>query len=242
MSLGGGNVTSRLPPPNYQHRAKRRTKLLDEAAALAPRTQEGSACGRRTPPLTWTLPSRTLPLLHEPRSTTRTPDPLFILDTLTPLDILFYFCSIKASPRPDATPTVSVVCSSRHTGGECGQGLAACDEAHLKWMEPHHTPPDLAVFSTPPLSHTHSRREPGEGRRLRDGEMLIIRGRQPTRHSIQCVCVCVCVCVCSKILSYFMQVTAQSYQLANCLCSAMGPKKSIVLMQCKCLCWSEQTH
>ncbi len=36
----------------------------------------------------------------------------------------FYFCSIKASPRPDATPTVSVVCSSRHTGGECGQGGA----------------------------------------------------------------------------------------------------------------------
>ncbi len=31
-------------------------------------------------------------------------------------------------------------------------------------------------FSTPPLSHTHSRREPGEGRRIRDGEMLIIRG------------------------------------------------------------------
>ncbi len=31
-------------------------------------------------------------------------------------------------------------------------------------------------FSAPPLSHTHSRREPGEGRRIRDGEMLIIRG------------------------------------------------------------------
>ncbi len=35
--------------------------------------------------------------------------------------LLYYFCLIKASPRPDATPTVSVVCSSRHTGGECGQ-------------------------------------------------------------------------------------------------------------------------
>ncbi len=34
-----------------------------------------------------------------------------------------------------------------------------------------------------PSSHTHhSHQEPGEGRRLRDGEMLIIRGRQPTRH------------------------------------------------------------
>ncbi len=31
-------------------------------------------------------------------------------------------------------------------------------------------------FSAPPLSHTHSRREPGEGRLIRDGEMLIIRG------------------------------------------------------------------
>ncbi len=69
-------------------RAQRRTKPLMEAAALAPRTQEGSACGHRTPPLTWTLPSRTLPLLHNPRSTTRTPDPLFLLDTSSPLDTL----------------------------------------------------------------------------------------------------------------------------------------------------------
>ncbi len=36
--------------------------------------------------------------------------------TLHPLWTLFYyFCLIKASPRPDATPTVSVVCSSRHS-------------------------------------------------------------------------------------------------------------------------------
>ncbi len=57
----------------------------DEAAdrSRRPRAPDprGSACGHRTPPLTWTLPSRTLPLLHNPRSTTRTPDPLFILDT-----------------------------------------------------------------------------------------------------------------------------------------------------------------
>ncbi len=58
------------------------------------------------------------------------------------------------------------------------------DEALFGSGAPHHTPPDPAV-SAPLLSHTptHSRREPGEGRRLRDGEMLIIRGRQPTRHS-----------------------------------------------------------
>ncbi len=104
---------------------RRKTKPLKKPPPLAPRTSEGSACGRRTPPLTWTLPSRTLPLLHNPRSTTRTPDPLFILDTSSPLDTLFYyFCWIKASPRPDATPTVSVFCSSRHSGGECGQGGA----------------------------------------------------------------------------------------------------------------------
>ncbi len=53
-------------------------------------------------------------LLHNPRSTTRTPDPLFILDTSSPLDTILLFLLIKASPRPDATPTVSVVCSSRH--------------------------------------------------------------------------------------------------------------------------------
>ncbi len=57
------------------------------------------------------------------------------------------------------------------------------DEAPFTLGVPHHTPPDLAVFSAPPLSHTHSCWEPGEGRQLRDGEMLIIRGRQPTRHN-----------------------------------------------------------
>ncbi len=95
---------------------------LEKPPSLAPRTSEGSACGRRTPPLTWTLPSK-----HCPSFTTRAAQrghqiPPFILDTLFPLDtLLYYFCLIKASPRPDATPTVSVVCSSRHTGGECGQ-------------------------------------------------------------------------------------------------------------------------
>ncbi len=32
---------------------------------------------------------------------------------------LYYFCWIKGSPRPDATPTVSVVCSSRHNTQRC---------------------------------------------------------------------------------------------------------------------------
>ncbi len=61
---------------------------------LALRTREGSACGRRTPPLTWTLPSRTLPLLHNPRSTTRTPDSPVYFGHFNPLWtlLLYYFC------------------------------------------------------------------------------------------------------------------------------------------------------
>ncbi len=57
------------------------------------------------------------------------------------------------------------------------------DEAPFTSGVPHHTPPDLAV-SAPLLSltHTHSRPETGEGRRLRNGVMMIIRARQPTRH------------------------------------------------------------
>ncbi len=69
-------------------------KAAGEANTPRARTSEGSAYSRRTPPLTWTLPSRTLPLLHKPRSMTRTPDPLFILNTLAPLDtfiLLFLF-------------------------------------------------------------------------------------------------------------------------------------------------------
>ncbi len=90
--------------------AQRRTKPLMEAAALAPRTQEGSACGHRTPPLPGPFLQKPLPLLHNPRSTTRTPDPLFLLDTSSPLDTCFInSVQLKASPRPDATPTVSVV-------------------------------------------------------------------------------------------------------------------------------------
>ncbi len=61
---------------------------------LTPRT----ACGRRTPPLTWTLPSRTLPLLHKPRSTTRTPDPLFYVG------YLFSPHPLCLSFAPPATP------------------------------------------------------------------------------------------------------------------------------------------
>ncbi len=51
-----------------------------------------------------------------------TADPLFILEFFSPLDNLFYyFCLINTSPKPDVTPTVSVVFSSHHTGGECRQ-------------------------------------------------------------------------------------------------------------------------
>ncbi len=43
-----------------------------------------------------TLPSRTLPLLHNLRSTTRTPDPLFILVTSSPLDTILLFMFNKS--------------------------------------------------------------------------------------------------------------------------------------------------
>ncbi len=58
-----------------------------------PGPSEGSACGRRTPPLTWTLPSRTLPLLHNPRSTTRTPDSPFYFGHFIPLG--HFYCIIS---------------------------------------------------------------------------------------------------------------------------------------------------
>ncbi len=64
-------------------------KPLEKPPPLAPRTSEGSACGRQTLPLTRTLPSRTLPLLHKP-CTRRIPEPLIILDTLFVLFLLNY--------------------------------------------------------------------------------------------------------------------------------------------------------
>ncbi len=52
--------------------------------------------------------------------TTRTPDPCLFWTLYSPWTLLlYYFCLIKASPRPDATPTVSVVCSSRHNTFVC---------------------------------------------------------------------------------------------------------------------------
>ncbi len=61
-------------------------------------------------------------------------------------------------------------------------------------------------FSAPPLSHTHSRQEPGEGRRIRDGEMLIIRGEATDSsqyiYIYVCVCVCVFICVITCVIIY----------------------------------------
>ncbi len=73
----------------------------DEAAKGSRRTsrpgpERGARAAAGLRPLTWTLPSRTLPLLHEPRSTTRTPDPLFILDTSSPLDTILLFLFNKS--------------------------------------------------------------------------------------------------------------------------------------------------
>ncbi|KAL0151735.1 hypothetical protein M9458_052961, partial [Cirrhinus mrigala] len=43
------------------------------------------------------------------------------------------------------------------------------DEASFTSGVPHHTPPDLDVSAPLLLPHAHSRREPGEGRRLPTG-------------------------------------------------------------------------
>ncbi len=131
---------------------------LKKPPPLALRTREGSACGRRTPPLTWTLPSRTLPLLHNPRSQRGHQTPCLFWTLYSPWTLLFYyFCWIKASPRPDATPTVSVVCSSRHTGGECGQA----EPRQRSWATP---------MTSSPLARRNSWK-PALGRR-NDGDGL----------------------------------------------------------------------
>ncbi len=74
-------------------RVHRRAKLPRKPPPSRPRTQVGSACGHRTPPLTWTLPSRTLPLLHNPRSQRGHQIPCLFW-TLYPLWTLlfYYFC------------------------------------------------------------------------------------------------------------------------------------------------------
>ncbi len=94
---------------------RRKTKLPEKPPPLAPRTSEGSKCGRRTPPLTWTLPSRThCPSFTTPQHDEDTRSPVYFGHFIPFGHFILYFCWIKASPRPDATPTVSVVCSSRH--------------------------------------------------------------------------------------------------------------------------------
>ncbi len=107
-SLYGRNSTRVRPVPSSAVGQE-----VDEAAGETPGPKRGAraAAGLRSLPGPF-LPSRTLPLQHKPRSTMRTPDALFIVDILSPLDTLFYYlCSIKIYPLLDATPTVSVVCS-----------------------------------------------------------------------------------------------------------------------------------
>ncbi len=70
----------------------------DEAAgkppSLAPRTSEGSACGRRTPPLTWTLPSEHCPSFTTRAAQTMTPDSPFYFGHFIPLDTFIVIISV----------------------------------------------------------------------------------------------------------------------------------------------------
>ncbi len=77
-----------------------------------PKKFAGEATAPHAPDLRWerVWPPYSTPNLDPsfqntfPHSETPQHDTLFILDTLSPLDSLFYyFCSIKASPRPDDT-------------------------------------------------------------------------------------------------------------------------------------------
>ncbi len=108
------------------------------------------------------LPGPFLPE-HCPSFTTRAAQrghfiPLLFWTLYSPWTLLlYYFCWIKASPRPDATPTVSVVCSSRHTGGECGQA----EPRQRSWATP---------MTSSPLARRNSWK-PALGRR-NDGDGL----------------------------------------------------------------------
>ncbi len=106
-------MPGRIPPEAT--RAKRRTKPLKEAAEPRAPDPRGE---RVRPPDSAPLPGPFL-LEHCPSFTNpaarRGHQIPCLFWTLHPLWTLFYyFYWIKASPRPGATPTVSVVCSSHH--------------------------------------------------------------------------------------------------------------------------------
>ncbi len=136
---------------------------VDEAAGKSrrpsrpgPRRGARAAAGLR--PLPGPFLPEHCPSFTHPRSTTRTPDsPLLFWTLYSPWTLLlYYFCLIKASPRPDATPTVSVVCSSRHTGGECGQA----EPRQRSWETPMTSSPLARRSSWKPAL---GRRNDGDG-------------------------------------------------------------------------------
>ncbi len=97
---------------------KRRGPKEDEAAEKPPPSRPGpqrgacAAAGLRPLPGPFLLehcPSFTTPQHNED-----TRSPVYFGHFIPFGHLILYFCWIKASPRPDATPTVSVVCSSRH--------------------------------------------------------------------------------------------------------------------------------
>ncbi len=93
----------------------------DEAAtwsppSLVPRTwSRGARAATGLRPSPGPFLPETLPLLHKPAQHNEdTRSPVYFGHFIPFGTLFYYFCLIKASPRPDATPTVSVVCSSRH--------------------------------------------------------------------------------------------------------------------------------
>ncbi len=120
---------------------------------LALRTREGSACGPPDsapyldPSFQNTAPP-SQPAQHN--EDTRSPvsfghfNPLWIL-------LFYYFCWIKASPRPDATPTVSVVCSSRHN-----THTHICTHTHIYCIYTHTHTHTHTVYTVYIHTHTHT--------------------------------------------------------------------------------------
>ncbi len=105
---------ARMPGHNPQEAPwVRRTKPPKEAAAPSrPGPKRGARTAAGLRPFLGPPPSEHCPSFTNP---TRTPGSLFIFDTYPLWTLNFYYLWwINASPRPDATPTVSVVYSSHH--------------------------------------------------------------------------------------------------------------------------------
>ncbi len=98
--------------PKKRRGSGERSRQRKPALPHAPDLGRGARTAAGLRPFLGPPPSEHCPSFTNP---TRTPGSLFIFDTYPLWTLyLYYLWWINASPRPDATPTVSVVCSSCH--------------------------------------------------------------------------------------------------------------------------------